>query len=268
MCQIHIAFGALTLLVVWQEGHPACKKLSGEVLAWLSVWNKMRACIWPSWCHCHSMSLFSVKSRLVLPFWYQLTWVVPEKGPLNGCICQIDHADWLFGLVQCQQIALGWGTSLWLTCLRALQPPSCSLVCVFVYYFVYAAVAVDSSRMTVSSSTSWSRFSLPSNFVNGHVSTMWFIVCRWPQSQEGDWARPHLCRLAWHGPWPVRKRFIRYHVWGQRWKPGCRIVGSVKHHRLECLECRLGCELRTPVDLRNHASVGAPDHPMGRGHFG
>ena len=27
----------------------------------------------------------SVKSRLVLPFWYRLTWVVLEKGPLNGC---------------------------------------------------------------------------------------------------------------------------------------------------------------------------------------
>jgi len=26
----------------------------------------------------------SVKSSLVLPFWYRLTWVVPEKGPLNG----------------------------------------------------------------------------------------------------------------------------------------------------------------------------------------
>jgi len=29
-------------------------------------------------------SLASVKSRLVLPFWYLLTQVVPEKGPLNG----------------------------------------------------------------------------------------------------------------------------------------------------------------------------------------
>jgi len=34
-----VAFSALTLLVGWQEGHPACKKLSGGVLAWLSVWN-------------------------------------------------------------------------------------------------------------------------------------------------------------------------------------------------------------------------------------
>jgi len=31
------AFSALTLLVGQQEGHPACKKLSGGVLAWLSV---------------------------------------------------------------------------------------------------------------------------------------------------------------------------------------------------------------------------------------
>jgi len=29
---------AFTLLVGWQEGHMGCKKLSGGVLAWLSVW--------------------------------------------------------------------------------------------------------------------------------------------------------------------------------------------------------------------------------------
>jgi len=28
----------------------------------------------------------SVKSRLALPFWYWLTWVVLEKGPLNVCV--------------------------------------------------------------------------------------------------------------------------------------------------------------------------------------
>jgi len=31
-----------------QEGHPACKKLSGEVLALLSVWSRVQTCIWPS----------------------------------------------------------------------------------------------------------------------------------------------------------------------------------------------------------------------------
>ena len=41
-------FSALTLLVGRQEGHPACKKLSGGVLAWLSVWSEVQTCIWPS----------------------------------------------------------------------------------------------------------------------------------------------------------------------------------------------------------------------------
>ena len=79
------AFSALTLLVGRQEGHPACKKQSGGVLAWLSVWSEVQTCIWPSWCHCHSLFLAPVKSRLVLPFWYRLTQVVLEKRPLNGC---------------------------------------------------------------------------------------------------------------------------------------------------------------------------------------
>ena len=43
-----IALSALMLLVGRQERHPACKKLSGWVLAWLSVWSEMQACIWPS----------------------------------------------------------------------------------------------------------------------------------------------------------------------------------------------------------------------------
>jgi len=36
------------LLVGQQEGHLACKKLSGGVLAWLSVWSEVQTCIWPS----------------------------------------------------------------------------------------------------------------------------------------------------------------------------------------------------------------------------
>ena len=35
-----------------------------------------------------SLSLVSVKSRLVLPFWYRLTWIVPDKEPFNDvCVC-------------------------------------------------------------------------------------------------------------------------------------------------------------------------------------
>jgi len=71
--------------VGWAAG--IFKKLSGGVLAWLSVWSDVqtKTCIWPSGCHCHSLSLASVKSRLVLPSWYRLTWVVLEKGPLKVC---------------------------------------------------------------------------------------------------------------------------------------------------------------------------------------
>ena len=35
-------FSALTLLVGRQEGHPACKKQSGGVLAWLSTYIHIR----------------------------------------------------------------------------------------------------------------------------------------------------------------------------------------------------------------------------------
>ena len=41
-------FSALTLLDGRQKGHPACKKLSDGVLAWLSVWSAVQTCIWPS----------------------------------------------------------------------------------------------------------------------------------------------------------------------------------------------------------------------------
>jgi len=56
------AFSALTLLVGWQEGHLACKKLSGGVLARLFVWGEVQICIWPSWCHYHSLSVAPVNA--------------------------------------------------------------------------------------------------------------------------------------------------------------------------------------------------------------
>ena len=84
---VYTHFSALTLSVGQQEAHPACKKLSGRVLTWLSVWSEVQTCIWPGCCHCHSLSLASLKSRLVLPFWYQLTRVVKlfvKVEPLHG----------------------------------------------------------------------------------------------------------------------------------------------------------------------------------------
>jgi len=38
----------LLLLLGRQEGHPACKKLSFGVLAWLSAWSEVQTCTWRS----------------------------------------------------------------------------------------------------------------------------------------------------------------------------------------------------------------------------
>ena len=80
---IYIAQAPSMLWRCWlggRKGIRPVKNLSGGVLARLSVWSEVQTCMWPSWCHCHSLSLASVKSRLVLPFYYRLTRVVPEKG--------------------------------------------------------------------------------------------------------------------------------------------------------------------------------------------
>ena len=94
------SFSALTLLVGRQEGHPACKKLSGGVLAWLSAWSEVQICIWPSWYHCHSLSLASVKSRLVFTFLVLAHLGSPGKRAVKRvcvCVCVCDSfRNWKF----------------------------------------------------------------------------------------------------------------------------------------------------------------------------
>ena len=84
LCQFFFAFSALTLLVGRQEEYPACKKLeswgTGVVICLERDADLHIAQLMPL----PLTALASVKSRLVLPFWYWLTQVVPEKGPLNG----------------------------------------------------------------------------------------------------------------------------------------------------------------------------------------
>ena len=132
-CCCCCAFSALMLLVWRQEGHPAWKKLSGGVLAWLSVWSKVQTCIRPSWCHCYchclDICICYVMYTCVctclycctththttfkgLPFWYRLTRVVPDKGPLNGCVCVYWHWHRSF------RTWWSW-LSIWMCCLAA-----------------------------------------------------------------------------------------------------------------------------------------------------
>jgi len=56
----------IVCLFIYMHSGLWCCWLGGRkviwVLAWLSVWSEVQTCIWPSWCHCHSLSLASVKS--------------------------------------------------------------------------------------------------------------------------------------------------------------------------------------------------------------
>ena len=40
-----------------RKGVRPVKKLSGGVLAWLSVWSEVQTCIWPSWYYCHLLTV-------------------------------------------------------------------------------------------------------------------------------------------------------------------------------------------------------------------
>jgi len=79
-------FTALTLLVGRQEGHPACKKTerwgAGVVFCLERGADLHMAQLMPLPL---TVSCFS-KIQIGFPFWYRLTCVVPEKGPLNGCM--------------------------------------------------------------------------------------------------------------------------------------------------------------------------------------
>ena len=79
------AFSALTLLVGRQEGHPAFKKQSGGVLAWLSLERGADLHMAQLMPLPLTVSCFS-KIQIGFNFWYPLTWAVPDKGPLNGCV--------------------------------------------------------------------------------------------------------------------------------------------------------------------------------------
>ena len=94
------AFSALTLLVGWQEGHPACKKTEWWCAGVVICLERGADLHTASCYHCHSPSLASVKSRLVLPFWYRPTQVVPDKGPLNVC------SSSSIALLMCQMLLL------------------------------------------------------------------------------------------------------------------------------------------------------------------
>ena len=183
---------ALTMLVGRQERHPACKKQSGGVLAWLSVWSEVQTCIWPSWCHCHSLSLAPVKSRLVLPFWYRLIQVVPEKRPLNGCCCchaqnQILTAQYglvhsakenqhipIFGLTSSSSSSSSAGFRTSVMLIRS-EPPSTVLISTFTCTRPHPCTHCDVRFLLASSCNIQSRIQLRDSTGSSVMHTATFI---------------------------------------------------------------------------------------------
>jgi len=76
------AFSALTLLIVRQEGHPACKKLSGVVicLEWGADLHTAQLMPLPLTVSCFS------KTQICCTFLVPAHPGSPGKGPLNGCV--------------------------------------------------------------------------------------------------------------------------------------------------------------------------------------
>ena len=90
------AFSALTLLVGRQEGHSACKRqwwgasmvISLEQGADLQMAQLMPLPLTVSFFSKIQIGFsFSESQIWFYLFWYQLTRVVPEKWPLNECVC-------------------------------------------------------------------------------------------------------------------------------------------------------------------------------------
>ena len=108
------------------------------MLAWLSVSSEVQACIWPSGFHCRSLSLASVKSRLVLPFWYRHTRVVPDKGPLNGCVCKLISKCKLLGWLVVLFHRLWASFTNNIRAVEATQALSCHFVCYIACIFTSA----------------------------------------------------------------------------------------------------------------------------------
>jgi len=75
------------LLAGRQEGTPPVK--NWEVGCWRGYLSgaMCRFAYGPADATATHCLLLQWNSDWFLPFWYRLTWVVPDKGPLNGCVC-------------------------------------------------------------------------------------------------------------------------------------------------------------------------------------
>jgi len=96
-------FSVLTLLVRPQGEHPACKKLSDEVLEWLSVWSELQMiCIWSSWCRCHPIISCFIKIHISLTILVPAYPGCPGKEAIKWVsLCLVRRSYGVRGVINC-----------------------------------------------------------------------------------------------------------------------------------------------------------------------
>jgi len=127
------AFSAVTLLVGHQEEHPACKKSSGDLLAWLSGWSEVQMiCIWSSWCHCHHIISGFIKIQIGLTFLVPAYPGCPGKEAIERVSSLCVHTKYTHpgkgkaatgGWHKCYMGGLKQNLMSWASFVTALCPP-------------------------------------------------------------------------------------------------------------------------------------------------
>jgi len=95
------------LLVGRQEGHPACKKLERWGAGWLSVWSDVQTCIWPSWCHCLSLTV-SCFCKIQIGFTFLVLAHLGsfgQRADKRVCVCAKNISLFENFSAQCTQLA-------------------------------------------------------------------------------------------------------------------------------------------------------------------
>jgi len=81
-------------MVGQQEGHPACKKTewwgAGVVICLERCADLDMAQLMPLPLTVSCFSKIQIGFTFLV---YRLTWVVSDKGPLNGCVCVCYHTE-------------------------------------------------------------------------------------------------------------------------------------------------------------------------------
>ena len=92
--------------VGWTSGKASsCKKLSSELLAWLSVWMEVQmVCMWSSWCHCHPVISCFIKIQIGLTFLVPAYPGCPETEAVKRVSVCLSYVLKLCPLKEWQQV--------------------------------------------------------------------------------------------------------------------------------------------------------------------